>query len=101
MTPHVRSPVFSGTPSQSTEGAPTCSTSPRRTSSSNCRRCQQRLAGAQDERRHAAAGRFAFRSGIERVDEVGERDDVVLRVVLGDVEVRRLHQRATTRWIAA
>src|SRR5438093_12902199 len=49
---------------------------------------------SQDERGNTAAGRLALRRRIECVDKVGERDNVVARIVFGDVEVRRLHERA-------
>ena len=58
------------------------------------RRRQQRLACAQNECCASAAGRLAFRSRIELIDEVRIVDDAAFRVVLRDVEVRRLHQRA-------
>ena len=60
----------------------------------NLRRGEQRLTGAQDEGRHSAPRWFTVRRRIELIDEVGERDDVVVGIVFGDVKVRRLHQCA-------
>ena len=57
------------------------------------RRGQKRLAGAQDVGRQPATGRLGGGGRIEFIDEVGKADDIRRGVVLGDVEVRRLHQR--------
>ena len=63
MTPQVRSPVFSGAPSQSTDGAPTDSTSPSPAARSNSSGvARSGLSGAQDVRGEAAAGRLGPRA---------------------------------------
>src|SRR6266550_7934790 len=58
---------------------------------------EQRLAGAQNKLRASVAGWFALWLRIELIDEIREAEEVAFVVVLGDVEVARLHQSSDDR----